>query len=49
MKHPSVADLLRNRGFAYEADRVDELTSAFQYFTETQEKKDVRKHVNRAR
>jgi hypothetical protein len=30
MKHPSVAQILRRRGFGFEADRVNELTAAFE-------------------
>ena len=30
MKHLAVAQILRKRGFGYEADRMDELTTAFE-------------------
>jgi hypothetical protein len=29
LRHPSVAEILKRRGFGYEADRMDELLSAF--------------------
>jgi len=29
LRYPSVADILRRRGFNYEADRMDELLAAF--------------------
>ena len=29
LRHPSVAEILRRRGFEYEADRIDELVAAF--------------------
>ena len=50
MKHPSVAQILRKRGFGYEADRMDELTTAFEQAIQNEkEKKDVRQHARRAR
>ena len=30
MKHPTLAKILRRRGFGYEADRVDDLITAFE-------------------
>lgn len=30
LRHPSVAEILRRRGFKYEADRMDELFAAFE-------------------
>ena len=29
LRHPSVGEILRKRGFGYEADRIDELIAAF--------------------
>jgi hypothetical protein len=29
LRYPSMAEILRKRGFGYEADRMDELTAAF--------------------
>ncbi len=29
LRHPSVAQILRKRGFGYEADMIDELMAAF--------------------
>jgi hypothetical protein len=50
MKHPSVAQLLRKRGFGFEADRVDELTAAFdQAKSQEQEKKDGNRNARRTR
>jgi hypothetical protein len=50
MKHPSVAQILRKRGFGYEADRMDELTTAFeQAIQNDKEKKDARERSHRAR
>ena len=50
MKHPSVAQILRRRGFGFEADRVDELTAAFeQAKTQEQEKQDGHRNARRSR
>jgi hypothetical protein len=50
MKHPSVANLLRKRGFGYEADRMEQLTTAFEEATQKeQEKKHVRERPHCAR
>jgi hypothetical protein len=35
MQYPSVADILRKRGFLYEADRVDDLISAWTDYQQT--------------
>jgi hypothetical protein len=46
MKHPSAAEILRRRGFGYEADRMDELTTAFEQATEQEkEKKDGKRNA----
>jgi hypothetical protein len=47
MQHPSVAHILRVRGFAYEADRIDELTTAFEQ--EKEETNDVKRRPHRTR
>jgi hypothetical protein len=50
MQHPSLAQLLRRRGFRYEADRIDEFTAAFEQASEKEkETKDVRKRTHRTR
>jgi hypothetical protein len=50
MQHPSVAQLLRKRGFGFEADRVDELNAAFdQAKSQEQEKKDGNRNARRPR
>lgn len=50
MKHPSVAQILRNRRFGFEADRMDELTAAFeQAKTQEQEKKNGNRNTHRPR
>jgi hypothetical protein len=50
MQHPSVANILRNRGFGYEADRMDELTAAFEQANQKEkEKRDDRQRPYRAR
>jgi len=49
MQHPSVSRILRNRGFGYEADKLDELTAAYQQATEIQEKKNAGKRTDRSR
>jgi hypothetical protein len=49
MQHPSVARILRNRGFGYEADKLDELTAAYQQATEIQEKRNAGKRTDRSR
>jgi DNA phosphorothioation-dependent restriction protein DptG len=40
MRHPSVAQILRRRGFGYEADRMDELVTAFDEIAHVQEESD---------
>lgn len=50
MKHPSVAEILRKRGFGYEADRMDELTNAFDQAQEKdKEKQDGKRNAHRTR
>lgn len=36
MKHPSVADLLRAKGYGYEATKVEELVKTFECWRTTQ-------------
>jgi hypothetical protein len=40
MQHPSLAQILRRRGFGYEADRMDEFTAAFEQAKE--QEKEIR-------
>ena len=50
MKHPSVAHILRRRGFGYEADRVDELTTACEQAQQKEkETKDGKRNARSAR
>jgi len=50
MKHPSLARILGNRGFGYEADRMDELTNAFdQAQRKEKENKDGKRNAHRTR
>ena len=49
MEHPSVADILHHRGYRYEADRMDELTTAFEQAIQNEkEKKDARQRPHSA-
>jgi len=50
MQHPSVARILRKRGFGYKADRMDELTTAFgQAQQKEKEIRDGKRNARRAR
>ena len=49
MQHPSVASILRRRGFGYEAGKLDELTAAYQQATKTEEKKNGNRNARRPR
>jgi hypothetical protein len=49
MQHPSLARILRNRGFGYEADKLDELAAAHQQATENEEKRNGNRNARRAR
>ena len=49
MQHPSVAAILRRRGFGYEAGKLDELAAAYQQATEREETKNGKRNARRAR
>ena len=50
MKHPSFAEILRRGAYGYEADRMDELTNAFdQAQQKEKEKKDGKRNTHRTR